>query len=1372
MTGYVKYTIIVAVLVCMTSSVCKGQEKGYNLNEDGVVNVYTSESTLSMPWGVEYVRISIERGEARVESTKTYKDSEKFKNGVKRKIGINEVNIGSELSNILVKYKAKKIIRDNEPPYNNPQRGRVDQSKSFLIVIDDSSDMKKAAKELRKLDGVGNVTPGNADFNLHIHPLESESIRQDSGMTPNDIEENPNDPKLYKQWSLSKNNNNATQIEWAWDYLSEVDIQNNDAKIAVVEATKGGDEERVNVKSIEEGDLETNIKNIVWDDDVDSLSQHMVEVSGIVAAETDNADFMSGAPYNAPVSLHPFLLDSDINELDSKLKNLFNFIKNNTEVEVINMSFDIETSRYNLQDAADALVNLISEGTVVVASTPNNGIDYTQQLVWKTFPHRINSLRDEKVVRVSATNKSGQLRSQSSYGDILDFCGPGVDVVTTDADDDDEHKKVGGSSATAPLFSATISLMKTVAPSISTSKVFDFLDQSSITGPLECDISNAARATLSAWGQGNNKVPVLDDVTIPAGDTLEYNNKEVIIGHHNGSVVVDGVLKLENTNVKVYGQIFGSGFISLDESSSVTELGQGTVDVPERSPGDSPCAGGFLSDEVVKSDTISGSTCLVTGETVIRNGATLTLGPGTTLNFNECDECELGRSQLLVKSGAKLIADGVASNMVLFKKDDFQPWGGLVVRGDSSRFEYAKFTGAGDSDHEGTGPRPALLIEGEGVEISNTVFSDNEGWSIEADQAPDGGDNSFTITNSTIKNNYKGIQAFYADATVTGTTIKNNDLTGAKLWGNSVYFVNNTVTGNGFDGLQVRLNGDNATIKNNTFTDNDGQGVSISATDVYTFKNNTIKNNTGEGVSVINTSYVYMDGSSNNSVLYNGSHEISSPSEFAHLYLGDASVNEGGYNEIYDDSYGSGNRYVYNGVWNDGATAPEIKAEKNNWNGAPTSEMFEGPVDYEPYVAPALEVSVFCGPDDGSGNSNCTASATGGGGDYSYDWNIDSCDGSSSCSAPCGGTNVSVTVTSANGETATASTTTGQCVCDDKFICQNEVVALQEAYAGVDRRALQEQIDALSGALSNRRDASGNVQQLRKLYELLLLDAKVEHVRSMEAGEFVEGPDTPHAFGGGRSQARSLFSERASGLRTTDPQAMSTDERRAGKVAMKILIQDLLRRGRPQEALRRIETYRSSVDVSTQTHVGLHQLAASAYQQQGQYDEALTAINDARAAASNVTNTEARSAYLSALTPVRRGMQELAGRATTEKSATPTSSAKSQVSSQLGTDTTAADASAQSLPQEFALDAPYPNPARSTATVPLALPERARVRIAVYDMLGRRVEVLANRNFSAGRPDVRFSTERLSGGLYVVRATVTSSSGEKHAFTEKITVVK
>lgn len=214
MTGYVKYAVSVAVLVCMISSVCKGQEKGYDLNEDGVVNIYTSKNTLSIPWGVEYVRISIEKGKARVQNIKTYKESESFENGVKRKIGREEVNVSNELSKVLTKYRTKKIIKNNDPPYEKPQKGIVNESKSFLIVIENPGDMKKAAKEVRKLDGVKRAIPANIKFDAEVGPIETEDIKQEPDTTPNDIEENPNDPRLMDQWSLEKNNKDGTEIQW------------------------------------------------------------------------------------------------------------------------------------------------------------------------------------------------------------------------------------------------------------------------------------------------------------------------------------------------------------------------------------------------------------------------------------------------------------------------------------------------------------------------------------------------------------------------------------------------------------------------------------------------------------------------------------------------------------------------------------------------------------------------------------------------------------------------------------------------------------------------------------------------------------------------------------------------------------------------------------------------------------------------------------------------------------------------------------------------------------------------------------------------------------------------------------------------------
>jgi len=74
--------------------------------------------------------------------------------------------------------------------------------------------------------------------------------------------------------------------------------------------------------------------------------------------------------------------------------------------------------------------------------------------------------------------------------------------------------------------------------------------------------------------------------------------------------------------------------------------------------------------------------------------------------------------------------------------------------------------------------------------------------------------------------------------------------------------------------------------------------------------------------------------------------------------------------------------------------------------------------------------------------------------------------------------------------------------------------------------------------------------------------------------------------------------------------------------------------------------------------------------------------------------------------------------------------------------------------------------------VPLSLPERADVTAVVYDVRGRRIEVLANDSQAAGRSDLVLSTDGLASGMYLIRVKVEAASGETHTFTESVTIVK
>jgi YD repeat-containing protein len=77
------------------------------------------------------------------------------------------------------------------------------------------------------------------------------------------------------------------------------------------------------------------------------------------------------------------------------------------------------------------------------------------------------------------------------------------------------------------------------------------------------------------------------------------------------------------------------------------------------------------------------------------------------------------------------------------------------------------------------------------------------------------------------------------------------------------------------------------------------------------------------------------------------------------------------------------------------------------------------------------------------------------------------------------------------------------------------------------------------------------------------------------------------------------------------------------------------------------------------------------------------------------------------------------------------------------------------LPARFALHANYPNPFNPATRIRYELPRQARVRLTVYDVLGRRLAVLVDAEQAAGRYEVAWNGrgERAlaASGVYVYR---------------------
>jgi hypothetical protein len=80
----------------------------------------------------------------------------------------------------------------------------------------------------------------------------------------------------------------------------------------------------------------------------------------------------------------------------------------------------------------------------------------------------------------------------------------------------------------------------------------------------------------------------------------------------------------------------------------------------------------------------------------------------------------------------------------------------------------------------------------------------------------------------------------------------------------------------------------------------------------------------------------------------------------------------------------------------------------------------------------------------------------------------------------------------------------------------------------------------------------------------------------------------------------------------------------------------------------------------------------------------------------------------------------------------------------------------------------YPNPFNPTTQISFTLPQAQQVTLKVYDMLGREVATLANREmFSSGMSTLNFNASNLSSGLYIYRLTAGNV-----AVTRKMTLIK
>lgn len=89
------------------------------------------------------------------------------------------------------------------------------------------------------------------------------------------------------------------------------------------------------------------------------------------------------------------------------------------------------------------------------------------------------------------------------------------------------------------------------------------------------------------------------------------------------------------------------------------------------------------------------------------------------------------------------------------------------------------------------------------------------------------------------------------------------------------------------------------------------------------------------------------------------------------------------------------------------------------------------------------------------------------------------------------------------------------------------------------------------------------------------------------------------------------------------------------------------------------------------------------------------------------------------------------------------------------------------LPITFGLNQNYPNPFNPSTVISYQLPENSKVDLRVFDILGREVAILVNKQMEAGHHQVTFNARQLASGMYLYRLVANGK-----VFTKKLTLIK
>jgi hypothetical protein len=88
-------------------------------------------------------------------------------------------------------------------------------------------------------------------------------------------------------------------------------------------------------------------------------------------------------------------------------------------------------------------------------------------------------------------------------------------------------------------------------------------------------------------------------------------------------------------------------------------------------------------------------------------------------------------------------------------------------------------------------------------------------------------------------------------------------------------------------------------------------------------------------------------------------------------------------------------------------------------------------------------------------------------------------------------------------------------------------------------------------------------------------------------------------------------------------------------------------------------------------------------------------------------------------------------------------------------------ASSVEIPKSYELYQNYPNPFNPTTKIKFGLPNKEKVRLEVYNVLGQRVEMLLDKELDAGYHEIEWKASKYASGMYIYRISAGSFTAVK-----------